>query len=91
MTYFLAEARPLKLLEQKTLALTDVEESVEAKSAGAFIQMYSLHISWFKIFPYQCSDLIMIHMPRVFVLFWICITVEDPLEKEMATHFSTLA
>lgn len=47
MTYFLAETRPLKLLEQKALALTDVEESVEAKSAGAFIQMYSLHISWF--------------------------------------------
>lgn len=47
MTYFLAEARPLKLLEQKVLAHSDVEESVEAKSVGAFIQTYSLDISWF--------------------------------------------
>ena len=48
MTYFLAEARPLKLLEQeKVQALTDVHESVESKSARAFIQMYSLHISGF--------------------------------------------
>ena len=48
MTYFLAEARPLKLLEQETVqALTDVDESVEPKAARAFIQMYSLHISGF--------------------------------------------
>ena len=48
MTYFLAEARPLKLLDQeKVQVLTDVDESVELKSARAFIQMYSFHISGF--------------------------------------------
>lgn len=48
MTYLLAEVTPLKLLEQqKVLALTDVEESVEPKSIRAFIQMYSFHTSGF--------------------------------------------